>query len=303
MSGSFKFSRLRTITVSLLMFITTMAWAFSASTASNTPTRSNSPAPAAVAYQEQGAGEYVTVYAKDCQTPQTVFNLGDTVCVTAGGFPLPLEAFNYRRLSWVAPDLTVANQVLFRTDPQTEYFEIPTSGDLAQVGTWYATTINVHSGRRSNGKFYVRNPRMPFVDLSISMAVPENVYPGQRVRYNLTFHNPGPDFAEGVQIIDEVPSNMTFYALKQVSGPYFECSTPAMGATGRIVCTTKGLQVDETAQFAVYYLVNRDIREGTVCNGASEISSYTPELRKESNYIQTETIFPLPDADGGEIEP
>jgi uncharacterized repeat protein (TIGR01451 family) len=281
------------------MFIATMAWAFSVSTASN-PVR-NSPAVAA-AYEES-AGEYVTVYAKDCRTPQTVFNLGDTVCITAGNFPLPLDAFNYRRLSWIAPDLSVADQVLFRSDPQTEYFEIPTSGDLAQVGTWYATTINVHSGRRVNGKFYVRNPRIPFIDLSIAMSAPEHVLPGQKVRYNLSFHNPGPDFAEYVQFIDEVPTDMTFYALKQVSGPEFECKTPAVGETGRIICTTKGLQVDEKAEFAVYYLVDRDIREGTIFSSESQVWSSTDELRKENNITKTETLFPLPDAEGGDIDP
>jgi uncharacterized repeat protein (TIGR01451 family) len=298
MSGSFKFSRLRTLAVSLFIFIATIAGAFSASTAS-TPARGTTTAAAF----EETTGEYVTVYAKDCTTPQIVFNLGDTVCMTAGNFPLPLESFQYRRLSWVAPDLTVAEQVLFRTDPQTEFFTIPSSGDLAQVGTWHATTINVHSGRRANGKFYVRDPSMRLADLSISKSAPESVLPGQRVRYTLSFHNPGPDFAEGVQIIDEVPSNMTFYALKQISGPFFECSTPALGENGRIVCTTKGLDVDEKAEFAVYYIVNRDIKEGTVCNSTSQITSYTGELRKEDNLAMTETIFPLPDSEGGEIEP
>ena len=283
------------------MFIAILAGAFTASTASD-PARGTNPA--VVAAYEEGAGEYVTVYAKDCRTPQTVFNLGDTVCVTSGGFPLPLESFNYRRLSWVAPNLDVANQVLFRSDPQTEYFDIPATGEFAQPGTWYASTINVHSGRRVSGKFYVRNPHIPFIDLSISMSAPQSVLPGQRVRYNLSFHNPGPDFAEGVQILDEVPTNMTFYALKQVSGPFFECTTPAFGETGRIVCTTKGLQVDETAEFAVYYLVDREVREGTVFTSWSQITSYTDELRKENNYITTETVFPLPDPEGeGEIEP
>lgn len=294
MSGSFRFSRLRTFTVSLFMLIATMAWAFSASTIS-------SPAAAAAAFQ--GTEEYVTIYNKDCRTPQTVFNLGDTVCMTAGDFPLPLDNFNYRRLSWIAPDLTVANQVLFRSDPQTEYFDIPASGDLAQVGTWYATTINVHSGRRVNGKFYVRDPRRPSIDLSISTTAPESVLPGQRVRYTLSFHNPGPDFAEYVQVFDEVPTNMTFYTIKQVSGPEFECTTPARGETGKIVCTTKGLQVDETAEFAIYYIVNSDLREGTICTSESGITSYTAELRKENNSTKTETMVPMPDADGGENEP
>jgi uncharacterized repeat protein (TIGR01451 family) len=292
MSGSFRFPLLRTCVVSLIIFTATIAATLSASKASN----------ATAAFQ--GAGEYATVYAKDCRTPQIVFNLGDTVCITAGNFPLPpADNFQYRRLSWLAPDQTVASQALIQNDPQTEYFEIPTSGDLAQPGTWYATTINVHSGRRANGKFYVRNPRIPLVDLSISKSAPESVLPGTRVRYNLTIHNPGPDFAESVQIIDEVPSNMTFYALKQASGPFFECSTPPVGETGRIVCKSKGLQVDETAQFAVYYLVDRDVKEGTIFTSGSEISSYISELLKDNNFVRTETIFPLPDADGNGEEP
>lgn len=300
MSGSFRFSRLRTLTVSLFIFIATIAGAFSASNASGPAAVSPATAPAAF---EEGAEEFVSVYASDCKTPQITFNLGDTVCITTGNFPLPPESFQYRRLSWVTPDRTVADQVLVRRDPQTEYFTIPTSGDLAQPGTWYATTINVHSGRRANGKFYVRNPRLPYVDLSLSMTAPENVLPGQRVRYNLSFHNPGPNFAEGVQIIDEIPSNMTFYGLKQVSGPFFDCTTPSQGETGRIVCTTKGMNVDETAEFAVYYIVNRDIKEGTTCSSSTQITSYTSDLLKENNFVTTETIFPLPEADGGEIEP
>ncbi len=303
MSGSFRFSRFRTFVVSLFIFSATIVWAYSASTASS-PARATRPSPvAAVAYQEASPDEFVTVYAKDCTTPQTVFNLGDVVCVTAGRFPLPLETFNYRRLSWIAPDHTVVNQVSFRADPQTEYFEIPSSGEFAQVGTWYASTINVNSGRQVVGKFYVRSPFNPFTDLSLSLTAPESVLPGQRVRYNLTFHNPGPDFAEGVQIVDQVPTGMTFYALKQVSGPFFECTTPAVGEIGRIVCTTKGMQLDETAQFAVYYLVDRDVKQGVALTSSSQISSYTDDLRKENNFIQTETIYPFPDADGGEVEP
>ena len=149
----------------------------------------------------------------------------------------------------------------------------------------------------------MRNPRIPFIDLSIAMSAPERVLPGQRVRYNLSFYNPGPDFAEYVQFVDEVPTNMTFYALKQVSGPEFECITPAIGETGRIVCTTKGLNVEETVQFAGYYVVDRDIREGTVFSSQSQVSSNTTELRKGNNVTKTEKIFPLPDEDGEEIEP
>jgi len=304
MSSSFRFTRQRTVAVTLFMLIATVVWAFSPSMASGS-TGGNRPATAAAAAPAfQGSGEYITIYAGDCVTQQNVFNLGDTVCMKAGDFPLTVRNFNYRRLSWVAPDLTIAEQILFSNDPQVEYFKIPTSGALAQLGTWYATTINVHSGRQANGKFYVRDPNLPSVDLSISITTPEGVRPADKAMYIITLHNPGPDYAEGILLNDEVPTNMTFHALKQISGPEFQCVTPEPGQIGRITCQSKGLGVEETAEIAVYYIVNPELRDGTVCTSQSRVSSAMNDLLKDNNYATAETMVPFPDAEGsGEIEP
>jgi len=46
----------------------------------------------------QVSNETIQTYASDCQTPQTVFTVGDTVCVRAPG--VPLNDFFPRRLLW-----------------------------------------------------------------------------------------------------------------------------------------------------------------------------------------------------------
>ncbi|MDT5294141.1 MAG: hypothetical protein QOJ76_1021, partial [Acidobacteriota bacterium] len=142
----------------LTLFITIVAASLSTST------------PAASAFQK--GGEYVAVYAADCVTPQTVFNPGDIVCAQAGNYPVqPSQPF-YRRFSWMAADGSVADRNTIKVDPQNDTFVIPTSGPLAQLGTWYVSTIDESADRNATAKFIVSNPRIPSTDLSISKAGP-----------------------------------------------------------------------------------------------------------------------------------
>jgi uncharacterized repeat protein (TIGR01451 family) len=245
--------------------------------------------PAASAFRS--SGEYVEVYAADCVTPQTIFNPGDTVCAQAGNYPVQPSNPFYRRFSWMSADGSVADRSTIKGDPQADRFIIPTSGPFAQLGTWHVSTIDESADRNATAKFIVRDPRISLTDLSVSKAGPYSVLPGERVQYDLSVYNPGPDFAEFVQVVFSVPTNMTFVAMKQASGPLFDCQTPARGETGRIICTTKGLELDGAADFAVYYDVARDAKEGTDCSTVVEVTSTTEELRKEDNtYALTATV-------------
>lgn len=266
------FSLRRTSTVLLILSVVTIAAAVSASTAP--------------ALQEATVSEFITVYADDCATPKTVFEPGEVVCVQAGNFPVdPSTAYRYRRISWIAPNRDVADQTNIKADPQFDRFAIPTN---ASTGTWYVTTLDIDSARYANGRFVVRKPLAVTADLSIFHDSPDAVYAGQRVVYTLSVYNPGPDTAEGIEFYAEVPSNMTFVALKQESGPFFDCSTPLRGSTGTIYCSTKGMRLDESARFYAYYDVSFDVREGTLCSSTSKITSYTEELNREDNYTVTD---------------
>lgn len=249
---------------------------------------SNSTSKAA-ALQTRG-DEYVITYAADCVTPQTVFFLGDTVCAEAGLFPMELTA-RFRRFEWGAPDGFVARLATIKVDPQSDSFLIPTSGQFAQVGTWYLRTINQSGEGQAAARFIVRDPSLRIADLWISKGGPNIVLPGDQVQYSLSVGNPGPDFAEGVEFVTEVPSNMIFVALKQASGPFADCTTPDRGGIGRIICRVKGLGVDERADFDVYYQVNPDVADGTASTAFSSVSSFTDERNKDDNSWNLEVLI------------
>ncbi|HEV2883039.1 MAG TPA: hypothetical protein VGX24_17355 [Pyrinomonadaceae bacterium] len=251
---------------------------------------------------EPGGDEFVTTYADDCVTPKSIFDPGEVVCVQAGNFPVQTDwGYRYRRFSWIAPDREVMDQTNIKADPQYDRFAIPSDGS---AGTWYVTTLDSESSRFANAKFIVRRPFTFTTNLAIFKDGPSTVFAGQRVEYALTVTNPGPDTAEGIEFTTEVPSNMIFVALKQADGPLFECKTPLRGETGRIYCSTKGMRLDESARFYAYYAVNPDVREGTICSAASQVSSYTEELNKEDNFVVTETQVVLENPpEGGEPPP
>lgn len=241
----------------------------------------------------QSGGEYVKTFAADCVTPQTVFNLGDTVCAEAGDFPAPLSA-RYRRFQWATPDGLAADMTNIKEAPQNDRFVIPTSGQLAQRGTWTVATVNGDSDRFAVAKFTVRDPKARAANLSISKDGPRYVLPGDRVSYKLWVTNPGPDFAEEVQIVDEVPTNMVFVALKQASGATLECSTPARGETGRSVCKVKGMATEEPIELVAYYQVNPEVKEGETCSSSTEVTSITEELNKNDNFCASEATVGTP---------
>ncbi|HEX8458440.1 MAG TPA: hypothetical protein VF656_14155 [Pyrinomonadaceae bacterium] len=283
-TSAFSVRRTSTVLLILLSIVTITA----AVSASNAP-----------AIEEVGVGEFITIYADDCATPKTVFEPGEVVCVQAGNFPIdPSSAYRYRRFSWVAPDRHIADQTNVKADPQFDRFAIPTTGS---TGTWYVTTLDVSAARYANAKFVVRYPFGVASDLSVFKDGPEAVYAGQRAVFTLSVNNPGPDTAEGIEFVTEVPTNMTFLALKQASGPLFECKTPLSGETGRIYCSTKGMRLDESAKFYAYYVVNDFARPGTTCTSMTEVSSFAEELNKEDNVAVSETTVALadpPDPDG-----
>jgi len=281
-----RFTRVRVLSLASLILTASVCTASSGA---------SSPARAATIFQTPV--EYVTTYADDCVTPQTVFNLGDTVCVQAGDFRSALEP-GYRRFQWSAPNGNVADRIDIRADPQREKFTIPSTGDFAQVGPWYANTVNVDANRQVRARFTVRDPRNPFADLGLTKWGPSSFIPGDRVVYRVHVTNNGPDFAEGLTIEDAVPNDMVFVTVKQASGPEVECSTPAPGGTGSTFCKGKGLASYESLELAFYYEVSREVKEGTSFLASAEAFSSLQELNKVDNFCTHEYVYEV-QADGG----
>jgi chitinase len=93
--------------------------------------------------------------------------------------------------------------------------------------------------------------------------------------------NAGPNDAASVALTDAVPSGSTFVSWSQNSGPAFNCSTPAPGATGTINCTIGVLPGFEGKTTTAEFVLTVDTAM-QVTNTAS-VSSSTADPRPDNN--------------------
>lgn len=265
----------------IILFVLFAAFALAAVSASPFISRASAAGP-----------ETVQVFAADCATPKSTFYLGDTVCVKASGFPLhPGVADYYRRFNWSAPGHRVAESDAVKGDPDFDTFVIPSSGDFAVAGKWRVQTVDIETNTRAAATFTVRHPRLLLADLSGWKAMHDYVLPGDRLRYRVTIMNNGPEVAEFVQFAEDLPINATFYALKQGSGPIFECQTPGLGQGGRILCSTKYMKSGDQASFDLYVVVDPRALPGDTAMGRLQVASNTEELNKYDNVVRYSTLI------------
>jgi len=79
--------------------------------------------------------ESVTLYAADCVTPKTAFNLGESVCAKTDGIDLSVADNHY--MNWIDSQLNQTNGGTITQNPQYFLFVPPSSG------TWKATVGRV----------------------------------------------------------------------------------------------------------------------------------------------------------------
>src|SRR5262249_38136601 len=77
----------------------------------------------------------IATFASSCTTPQSDFNVGDTVCVIVSG------GLN-RRLNWADPSGAVRRIINITSDPQSDSFTIPSTGGALDLGTWRVATLD-----------------------------------------------------------------------------------------------------------------------------------------------------------------
>ncbi|HEY3104423.1 MAG TPA: HYR domain-containing protein [Pyrinomonadaceae bacterium] len=247
----------------------------------------------------QAGSEMIETFASDCTTPQTDFDLGATVCAKISGAPLPVDGRAQRRIGWVSPYGSLAQGADITTDPQNGTYLIPTSqtqtftdagGGTVVVdnrGTWSVNTFSASDGsRRASAYFTVHDPATPYVDLSVGQSVSEansTIPAGSSGEFSIIVSNRGPDAGANVVLTDTVPSNTTFVAIAQTSGPSFSCTTPAVGGTGTITCSIATLAKGDVATFDLAYNVNAGTPNGTLITNNATISSDTAELVADDN--------------------
>ena len=252
--------------------------------------------------------ESIATFAADCTTPQTDFNLGETVCAKLTGAPLgpPVQ----RAINWTGPFSFIVSSTNVVTDPQTELFTIPApaasvvNGETVDNrGNWEVSgTTASDASVQARALFTVHDPAETVADLvvysSISVADSDVSVGGNNTSGNLTstlyVANRGPDTATSVTATELVPADTTFFSLTQDSGPAFTCTTPSVGGTGTITCTIASLAKGDVALFTVVYGITAATPDISLTANAS---SATTERDNSDN--ATTPIAPAPGGGGG----
>jgi len=227
-----------------------------------------------------------------CGTPQSSFNVGDTVYIKISG--ISVGGFFPRFVLWGAPDSTIVQSAAVTTDPQngslliTSTFTI-NGRTIDSRGLWQVVILNpFFFFPEATARFTVVDAANPTADIGVaSTSVSSSAQVGSNVVFGLQVNNYGPDSSANVQLTDAVPNNTTFVSFSQTSGPAFTCSTN----TGLTTCSIASLAAGGVAAFVATYQVNG----GTEITNAANISSDTPD----QNSLDNSTTATVPVTGGG----
>jgi uncharacterized repeat protein (TIGR01451 family) len=118
-------------------------------------------------------------------------------------------------------------------------------------------------------------------NLSITnSASPIPVLASANITYAQAITNAGPSAASGVTLTESTPPNTTFQSMTFPVG--WSCLTPAVGATGPILCTTPSLALT-TASFTLAVKVNAGTAAGTSIIDTATVNSSTTDPNSANN--------------------
>jgi len=248
------------------------------------------------------ASPSIATFADDCTTPKTVFEVGDTVCVSVSGIAVG-GAFP-RRLHWACPNSTIVQITDITTDPQTGSLPITATFEAGTTtvdsrGLWHVAVRNpFFFYRELTAEFTVIDPANATADLSVSSSfAPDSVQAGGQASFGFQVTNYGPDSSANIELTSAVPANTTFGSFQQLSGPTFTCTTPTAGGTGTTTCSITGLSANAIATFVGVYDVNTGTAAGTTILNRADIAGLTAtnptgtnDLNALNNFTEATTV-------------
>lgn len=168
---------------------------------------------------------------------------------SAGGWSCTTPAVGASgTISCTSPMAAVGTAVftlVVTVDPNTA------AASISSTATVASTTSDPASGNESAT---ANTPVGTSADLAMSNTPSaSNVINGQPITYTLVVTNNGPSAAAGLSLSNAIPTNTTFTAL--TSAPGWSCTTPAVGATGTMTCTSASL-APGTATFSLTVTVD-----------------------------------------------
>jgi uncharacterized repeat protein (TIGR01451 family) len=126
-------------------------------------------------------------------------------------------------------------------------------------------------------------------DLSVTNAAsPDPVAAGGTITYTQIVTNNGPSAADNAALVEAGPANTTFLLIAAPAG--WTCITPAVGATGNVVCTNPSMVGSTAATFTMLVKVNSGVANGTVITNTAAVSSSVSDPNSTNNTASASTI-------------
>ena len=250
--------------------------------------RTSSSLPTFNALLPQIGAESVTTYASDCTTPQSDFNLGDTVCAKATGVPTSLFPW---RITWVDPAGFIRQSDPASTSDQTTYTYTLPSTATSQVndqtidnrGTWRVNLTRPNGAVRQTARFVVHEVANPQADVLVQKFqrdANDQIHAGDNVAFIIVVSNTGPDTSVGVHLADSVPAGGTLVSFTQNSGST-PCTPVETGGPAND-CAFASMVNGDRAEFTAIYGISASASPGTYETSAS-VSSTTPDPNNSNN--------------------
>jgi uncharacterized repeat protein (TIGR01451 family) len=131
-------------------------------------------------------------------------------------------------------------------------------------------------------------------DLSMTQAASASaVAPGSTITYTETVTNHGPNAATGAVLYQQTPSNTTFTSMTPPTG--WTCTSPAVGATGQVICTAAASLASGTTSTAFTYIVTvgAATAAGTTIVNSADVTSQTTDPVSSNNTTSTSVLVEI----------
>jgi uncharacterized repeat protein (TIGR01451 family) len=207
-----------------------------------------------------------------CTTPQTDFQINETVCAKATGVPPTLFPWF---VAWVDPAGFIEQLDIASTDDQAQYHFTPTT-----TGPWRVNLLRSNGAVRQTATFTVHDTNNVNADVFVQKFVHSanaTVPSGDDISFTVVVGNAGPDSAAAVHLIDTVPGGLTLVSFTQQSGPI--CVPTVMGVNND--CSIATMANGDRAEFTAIY------NTGTAAQGdyvtSATASSTTADPNNDNN--------------------
>lgn len=206
-----------------------------------------------------------------CTTP-AVGAAGTVSCTNAS---LPVTADFFTLVVEVTQNVP-AGTVLSNTATLTSATTDPNSADNSATAT---TTVSTSA------------------DMQITKVdTPDPVTAGSNLTYTIGLSNAGPSDAVGASFSDTLPANTTFVSLTAFAD--FNCTTPAVGATGTISCTKPTpFLANSSGNFTLVVNVDPAVAAATVLSNTATITATTTDPTPGNNSATATTTVGTASAD------